>query len=113
MRKTLFEVFYTEGYQIRCPEFYAANLRGASEGLSHDVDSRTFATASKKAAEGSGTDEMLATSDRHHSDCVSWFSGKCLKEQLKQEVERELKAKETEPWEIIYFKRLSEPNAGH
>jgi hypothetical protein len=26
------------------------------------------------------------------------------KEQFKQEVERELRGKETEPWEIIYFK---------
>jgi predicted nuclease of predicted toxin-antitoxin system len=35
------------------------------------------------------------------------------KEEFKQEVEQELTGRETEPWEIIYFKLLSEPDAGH
>jgi len=34
------------------------------------------------------------------------------KEQFKQEVERELTGRETEPWELIYFKLVSEPTFG-
>ena len=30
--------------------------------------------------------------------------GRCPRKQFKQEVERELTGRETEPWEIIYFK---------
>jgi hypothetical protein len=35
------------------------------------------------------------------------------KEQFKQEVEKELTGRETEPWEIIYFKLYPEPDPGH
>ena len=48
----------------------------------------------------------LARRDRQHFDCATWLhkAREMPKEQFKQEVERELTGKETEPWEIIYFK---------
>jgi len=47
-----------------------------------------------------------ARRDRQHLDCATWLhkAREMPKEQFKQEVERELTGKETEPWEIIYFK---------
>lgn len=48
----------------------------------------------------------LAKRDRQHFDCATWLhkAEKMPKEEFKQEVEKELTGKETEPWEIIYFK---------
>jgi hypothetical protein len=48
----------------------------------------------------------LARRDRQHFDCAIWLhkARQMSTEQFKQEVERELTGKETEPWEIIYFK---------
>ena len=48
----------------------------------------------------------LARRDRQHFDCATWLhkASQMPKEEFKQEVERELTGKETEPWEIIYFK---------
>jgi len=48
----------------------------------------------------------LARRDRQHFDCATWLhrAREMPKEQFKQEVEKELTGKETEPWEIIYFK---------
>jgi len=48
----------------------------------------------------------LARRDRQHFDCVTWLHRRreMPKEQLKQEVEKELTGRETEPWEIIYLK---------
>ena len=48
----------------------------------------------------------LARRDRQHYDCATWLhkAREMPKEQFKQEVEKELTGKETEPWEIIYFK---------
>ena len=48
----------------------------------------------------------LARRDRQHFDCATWLhrAREMPKEQFKQEVERELTGRETEPWEIIYFK---------
>jgi hypothetical protein len=48
----------------------------------------------------------LARRDPEHFDCATWLhkAREMPKEQFKQEVERELNAGETEPWEIIYFK---------
>jgi len=39
-------------------------------------------------------------------DCATWLhkAREMPKEQFKQEVEKELTGRETEPWEIIYFK---------
>jgi len=44
--------------------------------------------------------------DGQEFDCATWLhKARVLpKEQLRREVERELTGKETEPWEIIYFK---------
>ena len=46
----------------------------------------------------------LARRDRQHFDCATWLhrAREMPKEQFKQEVEKELTGKETEPWEIIY-----------
>ncbi|MGA8153361.1 MAG: hypothetical protein WB952_20590 [Terriglobales bacterium] len=48
----------------------------------------------------------LARRDGQHFDCATWLhkAREMPKEQFRQEVERELTALETEPWEIIYFK---------
>jgi hypothetical protein len=48
----------------------------------------------------------LARRDRERFDCATWLHKARVmpKEEFKQEVEKELTGKETEPWEIIYFK---------
>jgi hypothetical protein len=48
----------------------------------------------------------LARRDRQHFDCATWLHKARVmpKEEFKQEVEKELTGRETEPWEIIYFK---------
>ena len=48
----------------------------------------------------------LAKRDRERFDCATWLhkARRMPKEQFKQEVEKELSGKESEPWEIIYFK---------
>jgi hypothetical protein len=48
----------------------------------------------------------LARRDGEDFDCATWLhkARQMPKEQFKQEVEKELTGRETEPWEIIYFK---------
>ena len=48
----------------------------------------------------------LARRDRQQFDCATWLhkARELPKEDFKREVEKELNGKETEPWEIIYFK---------
>jgi hypothetical protein len=48
----------------------------------------------------------LAKRDRQRFDCATWLHRalEMPKEQFKQEIEKELTGRETEPWEIIYFK---------
>lgn len=48
----------------------------------------------------------LARRDGQHFDCAIWLhkARHMPKEDFKREVEKELTGKETEPWEIIYFK---------
>ena len=48
----------------------------------------------------------LARRDGQNFDCATWLhkAREMPKEEFKQEVEKELTGKETEPWEIIYFK---------
>ncbi len=48
----------------------------------------------------------LARRDGQDFDCATWLhkARELPKEQFKQEVEKELTGKESEPWEIIYFK---------
>jgi len=48
----------------------------------------------------------LARRDRQHFDCATWLhkARHMPKEDFKKEVEKELTGRETEPWEIIYFK---------
>ncbi len=48
----------------------------------------------------------VARSDGQRFDCATWMhkAQNMPKEEFKQEVERHLTGKETEPWEIIYFK---------
>ncbi len=48
----------------------------------------------------------VARSDGQRFDCATWLhKARALpKEEFKREVERHLTGKETEPWEIIYFK---------
>jgi hypothetical protein len=48
----------------------------------------------------------IARRDRQDFDCATWLhkAREMPTEQLKQEVKRELTGRETEPWEVIYFK---------
>jgi hypothetical protein len=48
----------------------------------------------------------LARTDRQNFACATWLhkAREMPKEEFKQEVERELTGRETEPWEIVYFK---------
>ncbi len=48
----------------------------------------------------------LARRDRQHFDCATWLhkARQLPKEEFKREVEKELTGRETEAWEIIYFK---------
>jgi hypothetical protein len=48
----------------------------------------------------------LARRDRQRFDCATWLhkARQLSKEDLRQEVEKELTGKVTEPWEIVYFK---------
>jgi hypothetical protein len=48
----------------------------------------------------------LARRDGQSFDCATWLhkTRQMPKEEFKQEVEKELTGRETEPWEIIYFK---------
>src|SRR5467141_3470756 len=48
----------------------------------------------------------LARRDGQEFDCATWLhkAREMPKEEFKREVEKELSGKETEPWEIIYFK---------
>jgi hypothetical protein len=48
----------------------------------------------------------VARRDKQRFDCATWLhkARQMPKEEFKQEVERELTGKETEPWEIVYFK---------
>ena len=48
----------------------------------------------------------LARRDGQEFDCATWLhkARELPKEDFKREVEKELNGKETEPWEIIYFK---------
>jgi len=45
---------------------------------------------------------MMALNSTVHPGCTE--QGSCPKEEFKREVDRYLTGKETEPWEIIYFK---------
>ena len=48
----------------------------------------------------------LARRDGQHFDCATWLhkAREMPKEEFKREVEKELTGKDTEPWEMIYFK---------
>ena len=48
----------------------------------------------------------LARRDRQSFDCATWLHKACQmpKEDFKKAVEKELTGRETEPWELIYFK---------
>jgi hypothetical protein len=48
----------------------------------------------------------LARRDRQNFDCATWLhkARQMPKEDFKKEVEKELTGRETEPWEIVYFK---------
>ena len=48
----------------------------------------------------------LARRDRQNFDCATWLhrARQMPKKDFKKAVEKELTGKETEPWEIVYFK---------
>ena len=50
--------------------------------------------------------EKVARRDGQEFDCATWLhkAREMPKDEFKREVEKELTGKETEPWEIIYFK---------
>src|SRR5207302_2896779 len=50
--------------------------------------------------------KLARSRDGQEFDCATWLHRARVlpKEQIRREVEKELSGKETEPWEIIYFK---------
>ncbi len=48
----------------------------------------------------------MARRDRHRFDCAPWVhkASTMPREEFKREVDRYLTGKDTEPWEILYFK---------
>jgi plasmid maintenance system killer protein len=75
------------------------------------VERRGSVIRSTKLANPSCGDEWLelaklARRDRQHFDCATWLhrAREMPKEQFKEAVERELTGRETEPWEVLYFK---------
>src|ERR1019366_875085 len=66
--------------------------------------------ARKELKEGGWTKGLelakVARRDREDFDCATWLhkARSLPKEEFKREVEKELTGRETEPWEIIYFK---------
>lgn len=48
----------------------------------------------------------VARRDGQHFDCATWLhkARELPKDEFKQEVEKELTGRETEPWEVVYFK---------
>jgi hypothetical protein len=57
----------------------------------------------------------LARRGRQNFACATWLhkARQMPKEDFKREVERELTGKVTEPWEIIYFETVPEPEPCH
>jgi len=85
--------------------------RIAAKGLLPDVDSRTPATSGEKATEGSGADEVAGASQTSQEGQLALLLCSLVapgtydaQEQFTREVEKELTGKDTEPWEIVYFK---------
>ena len=56
--------------------------------------------------QGGGVGQNSAARDRQHFDCATWLhkAREMPREEFKQEVEKELTGRETEPWEMMYFK---------
>ena len=61
--------------------------------------------------EGSGASQT-ARRDGQDFDCATWLhrARQMPKDQLRQEVEKEKTGRETEPWEIVYFKLYESQN---
>jgi hypothetical protein len=53
-----------------------------------------------------GLELSKVRTDGKHFDCATWLhkAQEMPEEKVKQEVEKELTGRETEPWEIVYFK---------
>ena len=85
----------TEHFLFR---FMRTSRRNASRSLVRN--SRYSTNASRDSS------SKLARRDRQPLNCATWLHKARVmpKGEFKQEIERELTGKETEPWEIIYFK---------
>ena len=85
--------------------------RIASKSVLLARDSRASDPDSEATTSGGGLDEgeemaKVARREGSEFDCAPWVhkAKELPKEEFKREVERYLTGKETEPWEIIYFK---------
>ncbi len=80
----------------------------AAKGLLPDLNSQRLAAAQLKELGWAKGLELakLARKDGQHFDCAIWLhrAREMPQKQFKQEVEKELTGRETEPWKIIYFK---------
>ena len=94
-------------------EFLEKEVPGiAPQGLLPDGHPRASAANSQAGASGGGMDqgdgagESRAAGTGQRFECATWLhkARAMPKEEFKREVDRHLTGKETEPWEIIYFK---------
>ena len=96
---------FDEFLEKRFPESRrkAYYLMAIHENLTQDPQAKA---AGNRLAEGGGDGEGGAPGRRQDFDCAPWVhkATELPKEEFKREVERHLTGKETEPWELIYFK---------
>ena len=95
---------FDEFLEKRFPESRrkAYYLMAIHENLTHIPKPRLREVGWSKAAEM----VKVARRDGKAFDCATWLhkANELPKEEFKREVERHLTGKETEPWELIYFK---------
>ena len=72
----------------------------------HESLTQSETTVTRSGLEQGGGDGQGGAKGRESFDCATWLhqAKELPKEEFKREVERHLTGKDTEPWELIYFK---------
>jgi hypothetical protein len=62
-----------------------------------------------------GLELSKVRTDGKHFDCATWLhkAHEMPEEKVKQEVEKELTGRETEPWEIVLSQLVQKPDTNH